>query len=80
VTRETAIMLDCEQDDSIQELNIILCRHRHARDWSVAVGGKLHSHISTDTLDGLIEYEVFVTERALTVQECHEDAISALRQ
>jgi hypothetical protein len=78
VTRETAIMLDCEQDDPI--FHITMCRHRNKRNWSIAIDDRLHSHISADTLEALIDYEVVVTETSLTDQECHEDVISALRQ
>jgi hypothetical protein len=74
MSREVALTFCCEENDPIHEIRIIMCWHKGAcKDWSVAIGGQLHTHISTDILEALIECEVIVAETSLTRQECtHE--------
>jgi hypothetical protein len=75
--RDTALMLHCEQNDPIQEIRIIMCWHKSGRrDWSIAIDGRLHAHISTEILEALIESEVLITETSLTDQECADQVWS----
>jgi hypothetical protein len=40
----------------MHEINIKLWRHREEQDWSAEVHGRRHEHISTKTVDELVEY------------------------
>jgi len=53
----------------MQEIKIKLWRHTEGNDWSAEVYGKLHRHISTKTVDELVEYVVVAAQQALLEPE-----------
>jgi hypothetical protein len=53
----------------MQEIHIKLWRHTEAQDWSAEVDGRLHEHISTETVDELVEYVLVATQQALLKPE-----------
>jgi 3-oxoacyl-(acyl-carrier-protein) synthase len=53
----------------MQEINIKLWRHTEEKDWSAEVYGRLHKHISTKTVDELVEYVLVATQQALLKSE-----------
>jgi hypothetical protein len=53
----------------MQEIKIKLWRHTAEKDWSAEVYGKLHKHISTKTVDELVEYVLVATQQALLEPE-----------
>jgi hypothetical protein len=58
----------------MREIHITLWRHEQEEDWSVKIDGKLHRHVSTTTVDELVEYAVVAAERALLEQEAPGDS------
>jgi hypothetical protein len=50
-------------------INISLSRNRSEQDWSVEIDGHLHAHISTRTLDDLVEYALVAAQQALLERE-----------
>jgi hypothetical protein len=44
----------------MEPITIWLSRNKSEQDWSVEIDGSLHKHISTITLDDLIEYTLIV--------------------
>jgi hypothetical protein len=53
----------------MQEIKIKLWRHTEGKDWSAEVYGKLHKHISTKTVDELVEYVLVAAQQALLEPE-----------
>jgi 3-oxoacyl-(acyl-carrier-protein) synthase len=53
----------------VQEINIKLWRNADEKDWSVEVGGKMHEHVSTETVDELVEYVLVAAQQALLEPE-----------
>ena len=53
----------------MQEINIKLWRHSEEQDWSAEVHGTLHEHISTRTLDDMVEYVLVAAQQALLESE-----------
>jgi hypothetical protein len=53
----------------MQAINIRLYRHDREADWSVEIDGKLHQHVSEETVDGLVEYAVIAAEQRLLEHE-----------
>jgi hypothetical protein len=49
----------------MQEIKIKLWRHNDKNDWSAEVYGRLHKHISTETVDELVEYVLVAAQQAL---------------
>lgn len=49
----------------MHEINIKLWRHTEEQDWSAEVHGRRHEHISTKTVDELVEYVLVATQQAL---------------
>jgi len=49
----------------MQEINIKLWRHSEEQDWSAEIHGRRHEHISTKTVDELVEYVVVAAQQAL---------------
>jgi hypothetical protein len=49
----------------MQEIKIKLWRHDEEDDWSAEVYGRLHKHISTETVDELVEYVLVAAQQAL---------------
>jgi hypothetical protein len=58
----------------MQEMNIKLWRHTEEQDWSAEVLGRLHEHISTRTVDELVEYGLVATQQALLEAEARPSA------
>jgi hypothetical protein len=53
----------------MQEIKIKLWRHSEEKDWSAEVYGKLHKHISTKTVDELVEYVLVTAQQVLLEPE-----------
>jgi 3-oxoacyl-(acyl-carrier-protein) synthase len=53
----------------MKEINIKLWRHSDEQDWSAEVHGTLHQHISTKTVDELVEYVLVAAQQALLEPE-----------
>jgi hypothetical protein len=53
----------------MQEIKIKLWRHAEEKDWSAEVCGQLHKHISTETVDDLVEYVLVAAQQALLEPE-----------
>jgi hypothetical protein len=51
--------------DFVKETNIRLFRNFEEKDWSVKIDGKLYHHISTNTLDDLLEYTSIAAQQRL---------------
>jgi hypothetical protein len=49
----------------MEAINISLSRNYSEQDWSVEIDGNLHDHISTRTLDDLVEYTLLVAQQSL---------------
>jgi hypothetical protein len=49
----------------MKETNIRLLRNLEEKDWSVQIDGKLYDHISTNTLDDLLEYTSIAAQQSL---------------
>jgi hypothetical protein len=49
----------------VEAFTIKLARNQSEQDWSVEIDGKLHDHISTRTLDDLVEYALVLAEQNL---------------
>jgi hypothetical protein len=54
-------------------INISLSRNHSEQDWSVEIDGTVHDHISTRTLDDLIEYALLVAQQSLLENEPSND-------
>ena len=48
----------------MQEINITLWRHEQEENWSVEINGKFHTHVSTKTVDDLVEYALVAAQEA----------------
>jgi hypothetical protein len=53
----------------MEAISISLSRNSSEKDWSVEIDGTLHDHISTQTLDDLIEYALLVAQQNLLENE-----------
>jgi hypothetical protein len=53
----------------MKEINIKLWRHSKEQDWSAEVHGKLHEHLSSKTVDELVEYVLVAAQQALLEPE-----------
>jgi hypothetical protein len=49
----------------MKELNLQIWRNDEAEDWSIVINGLRHEHVSTQTLEDLVEHAVIVTEKSL---------------
>ena len=58
----------------MQEINIKLWRHAEEQDWSAEVHGRRHEHISSKTVDELVEYVLVATQQALLEPEAQPSA------
>jgi hypothetical protein len=56
-------------------LNILLSRNHKEQDWSVEIDGHRHEHITTKTLDDLVECALVATEQLFLESEAatHND-------
>jgi len=53
----------------MEAITISLSRNHSEQDWSVEIDGSLHDHISTKTLDDLVEYALLVAQQSLLDSE-----------
>jgi hypothetical protein len=53
----------------MEAITISLSRNHSEQDWSVEIDGSLHDHISTRTLDDLVEYALLVAQQSLLESE-----------
>jgi hypothetical protein len=53
----------------VEAINITLSRNFAEKDWSVEIDGILYDHISTKTLDDLVEYALIATQQSLLEPE-----------
>jgi hypothetical protein len=53
----------------MKSINIVLYRNRGRQDWSIEIDGTRHNHVSTSTLDALIEYASVVAQQDLLASE-----------
>jgi len=49
----------------MQEINFTLSRNAGSDDWSIEILGKLHSNVSMETVDALVEYALVATQQTL---------------
>jgi hypothetical protein len=49
----------------MQEIHITFRTHEQGESWSIEINGKFYSHMSTTTVDELVEYAVVAAEEAL---------------
>jgi hypothetical protein len=49
----------------MKELNLQIWRNEEPEDWSIAINGVRHEHVTTQTLEDLVEHAVIVTEKSL---------------
>jgi hypothetical protein len=49
----------------MQEIHITFWTHEQGESWSVEINGRFYSHISTTTVDELVEYALVAAEEAL---------------
>jgi hypothetical protein len=49
----------------MKELNLQIWRNEEPGDWSIAINGVRHEHVTTQTLEDLVEHAVIVTEKSL---------------
>jgi hypothetical protein len=58
----------------MEAINIKLSRNCSEQDWSVEIDGSLHDHVSTRTLDDLVEYALVVAQQNLLETETSTDS------
>jgi hypothetical protein len=58
----------------MEVVNILVSRNHSEQDWSVEIDGLLYEHISTKTLDDLVEYAVVVAQQHLLESEASTDS------
>ena len=58
----------------MEAVNIFVTRNHSEQDWSVKIDGTLYDHISTRTLDDLVEYAVVVAQQHLLESETSTDS------
>jgi hypothetical protein len=49
----------------MQNIHIKLWHHGEEENWSVEINGKHHKHVSTETVDELVEYVLVAAQEAL---------------
>jgi hypothetical protein len=49
----------------MKELNLQIWRNEEPGDWSIAINGVRHEHITSQTLEDLVEHAVIVTEKSV---------------
>jgi hypothetical protein len=57
------------------EIKIKLWHHNEENDWSAEVCGRLHKHISTKTVDDLVEYVLVAAQQALLEPDFHQTVV-----
>ena len=58
----------------MEAINIALSRNFREKDWSVEIDGKRHEHVSTDTLDDLVDYALIAAQQNLLEAEAPADS------
>jgi hypothetical protein len=58
----------------VEAINITLSRNFTEKDWSVEIDGNLHEHVSTNTLDDLVEYALIAAQQSLLEVEAPADS------
>jgi hypothetical protein len=58
----------------MEAISISLSRNHAEQDWSIEIDGTLYDHISTRTLDDLVEYAVVVAQQNLLEKETTTDS------
>ncbi len=58
----------------MEPITILLSRNTSEQDWSVEIDGRQHKHISTKTLDDLIEYTLLAAQQALLESETSSES------
>jgi hypothetical protein len=53
----------------MEDVHILLYRNHSDKDWSVSIGGIMHAHISTATVDDLIDCASLVAQQNLLALE-----------
>jgi hypothetical protein len=57
----------------MEEVNISLSRNHSEQDWRVEIDGRLHDHVSTETLDDLAEHALAAAQQRLLASEKSTD-------
>jgi hypothetical protein len=58
----------------MESINILLNRNQTQQDWSIEIDGIQHNHVSSTTLDDLIDYALVAAQQNLL--ESEDDASS----
>jgi hypothetical protein len=53
----------------MEDISIVLRRNHLQKDWSVEIDGTQHNHVSSTTLEDLIEYALVSAEQSLMERE-----------
>jgi hypothetical protein len=61
----------------MEAINITLTRNHSERDWSVEIDESLYAHISTRTLEDLVDYVLLVAQQNLLDGETLTDGSEA---
>jgi hypothetical protein len=62
----------------VEAINVILSRNLTEKNWSVEIDGNLYEHISTKTLDDLVEYALIAAQQSLLEVETPADSSSEM--
>jgi hypothetical protein len=49
----------------MRAINIKLSHHDAENDWSIEIDGRMHEHVSTTTVDELVEYAIVAAQQSL---------------
>lgn len=58
----------------MEAVNIVVYRNHSHKDWSVEINGTCHNHVSTATLDDLVEYALVTAQQNLLEPETTTDS------
>jgi len=58
----------------VEAITITLSRNFAEKDWSVEIDGILYEHVSTNTLDDLVEYALIATQQSLLEVEASAES------
>ena len=61
----------------METISIVLHRNHTEQDWSVQIDGTQHNHVSTATLDDLIDYALVAAQQTLLELLEPEDRIDS---
>jgi hypothetical protein len=57
----------------MEGIDISLSRHHSEQDWRVVIGGRVYDHVSTETLDDLVEFALIDAQQKLIASESSDD-------